>query len=244
MTQILIYQDYVYNNGGLFKTLSQHYGQNNILFMDAEDIKNGVLTEQVAAFIMPGGASRYVSDKLNGAGNKLIKDYVAQGGLYIGICAGAYYGCQQTKWQPAIGPAFMLENELGFFPGIAKGPARQFCLDNIQHIATITPLITEHGERYKTLYWDGPLFEATEKNYNIHARYTDLPDHPAAVISGYYKKGRYLLCSPHLELNAELIELMRFDVPDNRFAEIAALPHIDNLNHSYFISLLTHFIGQ
>ena len=244
MTVIYIYQDYVHNNGGLYNTLSLRYGKENVRFIDADELKNGALTSRINAFIMPGGASRYVSDKLNGAGNQAIRDYVAQGGLYIGICAGAYYGCRRTEWQPGFDQRFLVDNELGFFPGTASGPVMAFASpDNPHHMAAITPIETHDGQRHAVLYWAGPVFEDVTAEVEVLARYASLPDQPAAVIAGHFHQGRYLLCSPHLELNSHQINLMTFDVPDNRFEEFEILADRDQImSHDYFFSLLDRFI--
>jgi len=32
-------------------------------------------------------------------GNKLIREYVEQGGMYLGLCAGGYYGAQKVEFE-------------------------------------------------------------------------------------------------------------------------------------------------
>lgn len=231
---IFIYQDYVHNNGALFKAMSHHFGNEQVASCDANDIKNGILSLETKAFIMPGGASRYVSAKLDGTGNQAIKDYVANGGLYIGICAGAYYACQRTEWHPDTGPAFSVENQLAFFPGVAKGPIGQFAA------ADVVPLVTSTGETRHAFYWQGPAFESNQQNFSTLARYTD-PDIPA-VVSGIFGKGCYLLFSPHLEIDNEQLDLMRFDVVDNRYADIAMMQVAPALATDYFVSVLKQHI--
>ena len=47
--------------------------------------------EKAAFFILPGGADIPYTKELNGRGNQKIKNYVANGGAFLGICAGSYY---------------------------------------------------------------------------------------------------------------------------------------------------------
>ena len=41
---------------------------------------------------MPMARRCFVLSKLKEKGNRIIKQYVEEGGTYLGFCAGAYYG--------------------------------------------------------------------------------------------------------------------------------------------------------
>lgn len=89
--------------------------------MDAYDDHEKGWTEATRLLVMPGGADVPYCDKLNGRGNELIREYVHNGGSYLGLCAGAYYGCQHVEFDvggplEVVGP-----RELGFYKGIARG---------------------------------------------------------------------------------------------------------------------------
>lgn len=235
MTRLFIYQDYVHNNGGLWAALAIGFGAENVQYIDSNDIKNNILQEQPKALLIPGGASRYVSDKLNGTGNSKIKEYVSNGGLYIGICAGAYYACQRTEWHLAEGPVFSVENELGFFPGTAHGP--------ITPNPSIERIETEKGNIINGLNWWGPRFESDQPNaFTTLAHYVDLPGQPAAIVSGQYGQGRYLLLSPHLEIDDTQLAQLQFNVVENRMQELAGLPTNSSLSKNNFINLIKEFI--
>jgi glutamine amidotransferase-like uncharacterized protein len=72
---------------------------------------------------MPGGRDLPYVKKLQGKGNRNIFDFVRNGGSYLGICAGAYYGCSLVQFAQGdpllevVGP-----RELAFFPGVSQGP--------------------------------------------------------------------------------------------------------------------------
>lgn len=233
MADLLIYQDYVYNNGNLFETLISRYGRESVAYADAATILKGALTPDVKALFMPGGATRYVATKLNGAGNRAIASYVSAGGIYFGICAGAYYACRRTEWAIGTADEMQIENELNFFPAIAKGP-----ITALRSKAAITSIGQD-----RTLYWEGPEFAPDpDAQYDVLAAYTDLPGHPPAIITGTYGKGRYILSSPHIEMTSERLALMQFNVPFNHFEELALLKDISGLDTGLFERLLADYI--
>ena len=71
---------------------------------------------------MPGGADLPYCTHLNGHGNSLIRGFVESGGSYLGLCAGAYYGCGHVEFELG-NPSMEVQGprELRFFPGTAKG---------------------------------------------------------------------------------------------------------------------------
>lgn len=185
----------------------------------AEEIIKGIL-KKTDIFIIPGGADLPYCKKLNGEGNRKIIEYVAQGGLYIGICAGAYYGCQRVDFK---GEEYTVkgERELGFFQGTAKGSlasltngnyfnekvnSKEMVLLNFEEISKIS-------EKEKYYYHGGPAFipdrenETDSKygiqNYQIIARFQN--GMPAAV-TGIKDKGRYFLSSIHFELQKDIYD--------------------------------------
>ena len=88
-----------------------------------EELLRDNWTHSCSLIVMPGGRDLPYVARLRGAGNQRIKDFVHNGGSYLGLCAGGYYGSaavEFAKGDPILevtGP-----RELGFFPGIARGP--------------------------------------------------------------------------------------------------------------------------
>ena len=73
--------------------------------------------------VMPGGRDLPYCSALNGAGNERIRAFVRNGGSYLGLCAGGYYGTSQVQF--AVGDPVMEvagPRELNFYPGVARGP--------------------------------------------------------------------------------------------------------------------------
>ena len=237
MNRLLIYQDYVHNNGSLFKALIRYFGTDRVAFIDAAELSASPIPPETAAFIMPGGASRYVGDKLKGPGNARIIDYVREGGFYVGICAGAYYACRQTIWKKGHTDEISVSNELAFFPGDAVGPIDQFTIgDN-------TAKIVHLDNGHQTFYWGGPLFHSNDNSFDILARYADLPGQPPAIVSGTFGKGRYLLFSNHPEIDNAQLDLMTFDVVQNRYADIAAINAVPGMTLDGFTAILKKYIA-
>lgn len=187
--KILLYQDYVHNNGVLHRRLVETYGHDNVRFCDARDIINGVLTKDVFLLVMPGGADLYYAEKLNGDGNRKIRAYVEQGGNYLGICAGAYYGASEIDWAKGdIAGA----RELNFYDGKATGPVYEFIEGNDiakswQNIVDVTI----DNEIYPALYDAGPVFDRPGLGQYSNGR--------PCIVKEKIGKGTTILCSPHIE---------------------------------------------
>lgn len=188
-SKVFLYQDYVHNNGVLHRRLVETYGQDNVRFVDANDVIGGALTKDVFLFVMPGGADLYYAEKLNGAGNEKIKTYVAQGGNYLGICAGAYYGAREIDWAQGeiTGP-----RELNFFDGKATGPVYEFLEENDINKSWQNIVDVHIGdERYVALYDAGPVFDG-----DGFATYST---GQSAIVKTKIGKGTAILSSPHIE---------------------------------------------
>ena len=91
--------------------------------ISAERIKQDpTWRKECSLLIFPGGRDMPYCLLLNGQGNTEIKEYVRSGGSYLGICAGAYYGCEYVEFEKTdpilsvCGP-----RELGFFKGTGRG---------------------------------------------------------------------------------------------------------------------------
>lgn len=185
--KILLYQDYVHNNGILYRRLSETYEQ--VVFCDADDISNGALNSGVYLLVMPGGADLYYCEKLDGAGNSAIRKYVEAGGNYLGICAGAYYAAREIDWDQGkiAGP-----RELRFFDGQATGPVYEFLEENnIDESWQNIVDINIGGELYPALYYAGPVFDG--------AGLATYSNGKTAIVKTKIGKGTVILSSPHIE---------------------------------------------
>lgn len=77
-----------------------------------------------ALLVFPGGADLGYCRVLNGTGNQKISQYVRQGGAYLGLCSGGYYGCQRCEFEVGNPTLEVVgRRELAFFPGTCRGGA-------------------------------------------------------------------------------------------------------------------------
>ena len=213
MNKILIYQDYVHNNGVLFKSLSTLLPEYSINFCDADDILKGALDNTIKLFVMPGGADLYYCEKLNGDGNKIIRKYVEDGGTYLGICAGAYYACSEIEWGKDTNQEIIGLRELSFIKCTAVGPIYDLIEDaNIEKNWDNISTIDIEGKLYTVLYRAGPIFSEPENdNFKVLARYCDLPENPPAIIHSSFGKGSVILSSPHIEFTANTYDAVIYE---------------------------------
>lgn len=156
--------------------------------------------ESVSLFIMPGGRDRPYHAALKGAGNAQIRSFVENGGTYLGICAGAYYGSKTVEFDQGYPLEVCEEREISFFPGKAIGPAYgkgtfEYESDKGARLAKIG---TANGPFY-AYYNGGCYFEGDFTHVKILARYLDLPGHPPAIIECSVVKGKAILSGVHIE---------------------------------------------
>lgn len=206
--KILIYEDYgCADVSALEKGLKEYFEPRgcNIGFTDAAGIINGgELNENVLAFFIPGGAGTPYRRKLEVLGNEKIREYVANGGIYYGICAGAYYACRQTIFEADI-PELKIISECGL--NLVEGKAigtlykelgiRPYA-KNAESSAAVE-LEWNDGSIYMAHYHGGPYFEPDSSDENdVLARY-NFADKRPAVISRNFGKGKVILSGVHFE---------------------------------------------
>jgi glutamine amidotransferase-like uncharacterized protein len=162
----------------------------------AEELATGGL-EGCDAVYWPGGwAWPYVRD-IPPSGKDAIRSLVAEGGAFIGVCAGSYFAADIIRWEGRL-----VEYDLDLFRGVAEGP-----IDAIEPWKgwRMTPLtLHDHevhdGETdHHALYWGGPRFVPhPEQPVTVLASYGVTGD--AAAVAFPYGRGHVLLMGCHLEL--------------------------------------------
>lgn len=242
---ILIYDDYVFNHGNIWRALKECCPSHKIAFCDASDISNGILNADVRLLVMPGGADLYNCEKLNGRGNKLIREYVHQGGAYLGICAGAYYGCKTLDWAVESNTPINGSRELAFFDGAAVGPIKDFIEDGDVTKSWENAVAINVGEHsYTVRYAAGPIFVVDgETKFDILATYTDLDGTPPAIIKTKHGNGTIVLCSPHIETYGDALLKQTYNHlnPSHDREEAAAL-ELAPTDSTLFKHILSHLL--
>lgn len=195
----------------------------NVITVGPEVITKDTWLQNTALLVMPGGADRPYLAKLRGVGNANIRNYVANGGKYLGICAGAYYSADRISF--ALGDSELEvtgDRELKFFPGLVSGPTytgydhrdtTNFAGTRAAKLSWQQQQPFKHKDNVVVFYNGGGSFIDAEKfsNVTILARYTpennDAKDSPAAIIECAVGKGTAVLSGPHFEWEPESLDL-------------------------------------
>lgn len=181
--------------------------------------------ETTQLLVIPGGADVPYHNVLHGLGTARIDNYVREGGCYLGICAGAYFGCARFEFLEPTGSLFVAKRDLGFFPGAANGPVYESAFSYTSSSGVLaTPLVFADfpGESF-SLFNGGCCFENAEHfpEICIEARYNNLLGKPAAIVSRRLDKGLVVLSGPHIEYLPEFCSLQEDNVIQAR-EQIAA----------------------
>ena len=214
-TKILIYQDYgCSDTTSLNDGLREYFEPRgcSVGFTDAAGIIHGnELNDEVLAFFMPGGAGTPYRHKLQVLGNDKIREYVQNGGIYYGICAGAYYACRKTEFEADI-PELKKVTECGLnlLEGRAIGTLYKELgirpYDKNAASSAAVELIWNDNSKYTAHYHGGPYFESFNLDENeVLARY-NLEGKQPAVIGRRYGKGKVILSGVHFEDKGEMLQ--------------------------------------
>ncbi len=154
---------------------------------------------KTVALIMAGGQCSEWDKSLGTDGIRRIRQFVQNGGKYLGICAGAYFAARASLFQLQDLPPIIKERPLAFYPGCASGPI----LTTSNHLspkaalAVRIKLLTKKGFCY---YQGGCSCDIAEDKPGIKilARYKR-PYTGSAILSCDVNGGKAILCGPHPE---------------------------------------------
>lgn len=164
----------------------------DIVEVTSQQLLNGgaPLDENTIAFVLPGivGENSLYYDHIGEKGNDIIRNYVYEGGVFMGLCAGAYYAAAKIEYVPAWAPARERSaGILALFNGTARGPVPGIHSNSgptpeAFNGCTTVPALLENGQRADFFYSSGPAFHGVNEKTMILARY-DTPDALPAVIA-------------------------------------------------------------
>jgi glutamine amidotransferase-like uncharacterized protein len=193
------------------------------VFIDADDVNNGDLTQHQLIFF-PGGWAGGYNTYIEERGYNNIRDFINEGGAYMGMCAGAFFASDQVFWRENYGldnPQNVYDYPLDIWPGIADGAIIDFQPWNSSFAtdcATLPgarmvdlkidqSLMPESEAIVNVLYYGGPIFRPPGGNWSneeVIARYEmdgfSGHEEPAMILFPY-GKGRIFLSAVHPELS-------------------------------------------
>ncbi|PHH81930.1 hypothetical protein CDD82_7532 [Ophiocordyceps australis] len=174
-----------------------------------------------ALLVIPGGADLGYCRVLNGAGNRLISDYVRRGGAYLGFCAGAYYASGRCEFEVGNGELEVIgSRELALFPGICRGAAFSGFEYGSERGARACHVAVHGGvfepqqavpDSFACYFNGGGVFvdaaSVTSRKVQVLASYrddihVDGGDGKAAMVLCHVGEGKALLTGPHPEFAA------------------------------------------
>ena len=153
--------------------------------------------------VFPGGSGSGQSKGIGEAGLKNVREFVKQGGGYVGICGGAYLACSNFTWGLGILNAGTVSS---------KWQRGQAMLD-LEPTQAGQQWLGDVKSTFKVRYHNGPILKPAARTdipaYNVVTVFkTEIAEYgspagvqvnsPAHVISTY-GKGRVFISSPHPE---------------------------------------------
>lgn len=208
---------YVYNEEGAgeecvshtVSMLRQNIGKKYaVRLIDSKTIAKRQWVKKAALLVIPGGADIPYTKKLNGIGNEIIKQYVKNGGRYLGICAGAYYGAGFVEFDKGGELEVLGKRELAFFPGKAIGPilAKYDYKTNIG--ARAASIKVPAAKKEVIAYYNGGSYFQNADSYpnvEVIGYYNNSsPSLLPAIIKISYGKGKVILSGVHFEYSPQL----------------------------------------
>lgn len=161
-----------------------------------------------ALFVMPGGRDLPYCERLNGVGNRKIRSFVENGGAYLGLCAGGYYGCARIEFDRGQPLEVSGPRELSFFPGVAIGPAFGPSTFEYNSERWAKAVRVRWGNEICHSYYNGGCYFIQEKNdplVEVLARYDEIKGTPAAIVQIRCGKGTALLTGIHPEFDVSVM---------------------------------------
>ncbi len=200
---------YVYKGEGVapfslrqaLASLKQAFPDASVAPIDAGAIAEGTWSLDTTLLAVPGGRDIFYHNALKGVANRHIRNFVEGGGVYLGLCAGAYYASQKVVFEKGRPLEIIGERELAFFPGETHGPLFEKTFTYESEESAEAASIDLGKGPFECYYNGGCAFQLADEHPNtkILARYSDLPGHPAAIVRCRVGKGRALLSGVHLE---------------------------------------------
>lgn len=212
MKKILIYRDEgadAFGIASLISTLKQEKVDQTFLlsWADRKLFQSNAWHKGTHLVIFPGGRDIPYHQALKGPGNHHLAEFVQEGGYYLGICAGGYYGSAAIEFEQGGPLEVLAARELKFFPGLARGPAYgpgKFCYQSGRG-SQIAQLNLSPSSLSSAAYFNGGCAFLKAENFagiSVMAHYADIEEQPAAIVKCSVGAGQAILCGVHPEYSA------------------------------------------
>ena len=128
--------------------------------ISAWDLNHNPLSGNYQGLFMPGGWAYNYKKSITDSGDQNIRDFIAGGGAYIGMSAGAYYACDNVRWEGTDYPYY-----LNLFHGDCIGPIEEIAPWPNYVMTTMSINQSHESNVYEpatedVLYYGEPYFES------------------------------------------------------------------------------------
>lgn len=201
--------------------------------------------------LFPGGYAYWYNYFVNKAGKERIRNFVKNGGGYLGICAGAFFASDRIVWESIPYDDYAHSNQSGeltgydldLFPGTSTGPINEIADWNAERWNMTTFNFQKENmilSDYKTIpysediiYIGGPYF-SIDKNavseVDVLATYNYNGE--PAIVAFEYGSGKVVLSGPHPEIEEDSdrdgVTIDREDTMDDKGSDWELVRHILN----------------
>jgi biotin--protein ligase len=160
--------------------------------------------KKVDLIIIPGGRDLPYHENLKGEACRRLRAFVFAGGVYLGICAGGYFGSSSVTFEEGGKLEVLGKRELAFFPGTAIGPAYGKNIFRYDSQAGARLARVQWQEKVFPVYYNGGCYFECHPEVEVLASYEDIKDNPSAIIECSVGQGKAFLSGVHIEENKEL----------------------------------------
>ncbi|PGH04449.1 biotin-[acetyl-CoA-carboxylase] ligase [Polytolypa hystricis UAMH7299] len=205
----------------LRRLLASNYA---VIPVTGEMVLNEPWTAACALLVIPGGADLPYCRTLNGLGNRRIRQFVQNGGAYLGFCAGGYYGSSRCEFEEGDKNLEVVgDRELAFFPGTCRGCAFSgFVYDSEKGARAAELKVSKDSlavgsvpDTFKSYYNGGGVFvdapKFADQGVEVLASFTepldvDAGEGAAAIVYCPVGEGAAILTGPHPEFSASNLD--------------------------------------
>ncbi len=175
----------------------------SVVSVDADYLNDAGL-DSFRLLCVPGGDMYQYSQDISAKGKENIRDFLRNGGGYVGICGGSYFASERVYWQGNQ----LAMTPLGLFEGTARGPMDTIvpypdyamCKVNIcdtSHVITQS----EPDSAWMLYYWGPVLLPDPGANVAILAKYDGV--NQPMMLAFDYGEGRVFLIGVHPEIEED-----------------------------------------
>ena len=171
--------------------------------IDADYINDHGLTG-FSLLLVPGGDMYYYAQSISATGREKIRNFINNGGGYIGICGGAFFAATRVIWR---GQQLDMV-PLGLFEGDAVGPIDDvipypdYGMCRIENIEPAHPINAGLGRSFSVLYYWGPGF-VPEPETQVSVLGTYSAAAYTAMMAFDYGAGRVFIIGSHPEIEED-----------------------------------------